>query len=264
VKTLKSTVLAEGFYLLEGPRWNNGVLWMSDMVGRKVYQLALDGRVEIMAKVPHRPSGLGFLPDGTLLVASMRDRRVLRLENGHLVCHADLGDLAVGEINDMVVDRQVRAYVGSFDWHAGARDRFKKARLILITPEGKARVVASDLAFPNGCIVAPDQKRLVLAETFGCRLTTFDIGEDGSLSGRRLFSGLGKVSPDGICMDAEGAVWVAATRRPMFVRVLEGGHITHVVKVPNRQAVACALGGADGRTLYCLIREADIERRYTD
>lgn len=184
MKTLKTTVLAGGFYLLEGPRWNKDVLWMSDMIGRKVYQLALDGRVEIMAKVPHRPSGLGFLPDGTLLVASMRDRRMLRLENGHLVCHAELGDL-----NDMVVDRPGRAYVGSFDWHAGAPDCFKKARLILVTPEGKARVVASDLALPNGCIVAPDQKRLGLAETFGCRLSTFDISEDGSLSGRRLFAG---------------------------------------------------------------------------
>lgn len=140
MKTLKTTVLAEGFYLLEGARWHDGALWISDMVDCKVYRLALDGRVETMAEVGSRPSGLGFLPDGTLLIVSMRDRRVLRLEKGRLVCHADLDDLAVGEINDMVVDHRGRAYVGSFDWHAGAPDCFKGARLILIPPQGKPRV----------------------------------------------------------------------------------------------------------------------------
>lgn len=188
------------------------------MVGRKVDRLTLDGRVETIAEVACRPSRLGFLPDGTLLVASMRDRRVLRLENGIPVCHADLSHLASGDINDIVVDRRGRAYVGSSNWQAGAHNCFKEARLILITPQGKARVVASDLAFPNGCIITPDQTRPVLADTFGCRLTT--------------------------CLDAGGAVWVAATNRPIFVRVLEGERITRVVKVPNRQAVACTLGGA--------------------
>ncbi len=119
MKTLKTMVLAEGFNLLETPRWHDGALWMSDMVGREVYRLTLDGRVETIAEVACRPSGLEFLPDGTLLVASMRDRRVLRLENGIPACHADLSHLASGEINDMVVDRRGRAYVGSFDWHAG-------------------------------------------------------------------------------------------------------------------------------------------------
>jgi sugar lactone lactonase YvrE len=260
MKTLKTqTILTKGFDLLEAPRWHNGGLWMSDMVGRRVYRLALDGRIETIAEVAHRPSGLGFLPNGVLLIASMRDRRVLRLKNGHMVCHADLAHLAVGEINDMVVDRQGRAYVGSFDWQACAPGCFTSAHLILITPQGEARVVASDLAFPNGCIVTPDQKQLVLAETFGCRLITFDIGEDGSLSGRQLFADLGKVRPDGICLDAEGAVWVAATRRPMFVRVLKGGRITHVVKLPGRQAVACALGGADGHTFFGLTVGAEFE-----
>ena len=259
MKTLKTTVLAEGFYLLEGARWHDGALWMSDMVGRRVYQMAANGRIETMIEVECRPSGLGFLPDGALLIASMRDRRVLRLEKGHLLCHAELGHLAAGEINDMVVDRGGRAYVGSFDWQARAPDCFKGARLILISPEGKADIVASDFAFPNGCIVTADQKQLVLAETFGCRLTTFDIDADGSLSRRRLFANLGKLRPDGICLDAEGAIWVAATRRPMFVRVLEGGRITHVVKVPGRQAVTCALGGADGRTLFCLTVGVEFE-----
>jgi sugar lactone lactonase YvrE len=250
--TLKTTVLAEGFHFLESPRWRDEALWMSDMVRGRVYRLTIDGQVDVVAEIPQRPSGLGFLPDGTILIASMRDRRLLRRRDGAFICHADLGDLAMGELNDMIVDRRGRAYVGSFDWRTPVPRCFDQARLILVTPAGKTCIVAAGLAFPNGCVITADQKRLVLAETFGHRLIAFDIANDGGLSKRRLFADLGDIGPDGICLDAECAIWVAATCQPLFIRVQEGGRITHRLKVPGRQAVACILGGPSGRTLFCL------------
>jgi sugar lactone lactonase YvrE len=258
MKTLTTEVLADGFYLLQSPRWHTGHLWMSDVAGGTIYRLAMNGRIDVVAEVPHRPSGLGFLPDGTLLVVSMKNRSLLRLKNGTLSTHCDLSEMATGELNEMFVDSRGRAYVGSFDWSERVPRCFKEARLILVTPDGKPRVVASDFAFPNGCVMTPDQKHLILAETFARRLTMFDISDDGSLSGRRLLADLGKVRPDGICLDKEGGIWVAATQRPLFIRRL-GDRITHAVRVPRRQAVACALGGSNGSVLFCLTVSDDFE-----
>jgi sugar lactone lactonase YvrE len=173
-------LLAEGFFLLKAPRWHAGTLWMSDTAGRKVYCLDLDGKTRVVAEVPEGPFGLGFLTDGTPLVASILDRRILRLKKDRLVCHADLSQVTAGKLNDMIVDRLSRAYVCSFDFEASAPECFKTACVILITGKGKARVVADNLARPNGMAITGD-RQLLVAETFGHRLTTFKISADGSL-----------------------------------------------------------------------------------
>lgn len=252
----KTEVLADGFEFLEGPRWRDGRLWVSDFFAGQVFTLDADGRVETVVEVPGQPSGLGFLPDGTPLIVSMKERRVLRLENGELVCHAELGSLVTGDANDMVVDAQGRAYVGNlgFDLFGGAD--FRNANMVMVTPGGEARVVAEELEFPNGCVILPGGEVLVVAETFGHCLTAFDIAPDGTLSKRREFASLGDYGPDGICLDREGAIWVSAFDHGEFLRVLEGGTITHRIDVGDRHAVACQLGGSDGRTLFCLTCES--------
>ena len=252
---LKLDVLAEGFRLLEGPRWCDGRLWVSDIFGRTVHTIGVDGSTALVAQVPGQPSGLGFLPDGTLLIASMTDRRVLRLEDGDLVCHADLGPLVTGDLNDMVVDAQGRAYVGNlgFDVFGGAE--YRNANLIMVSPDGAPQIVAEDVEVPNGTAILPGGEVMIMAETKGHRLTAFNINPDGSLYGRRVFADLGDLGPDGICLDQEGAVWLGAFDEGVFVRVLAGGTITHRIDVGDRRAVACQLGGDDHRTLFCLTCE---------
>ena len=251
--------LIDGFRFLEGPRWHEGRLWMSDMGGGKVYTLSETGDLEAVVEVPNDPSGLGFMPDGTPLIVSMQDRRVLRLEQGRLVCHADLAPLVGERPNDMVVDRLGRAYVGTFGYDIVAGDDFRPANLVLVLPSGEARVVAEDMAFPNGTVILDGGEVLVVAESDGGRLTAFDIAADGSLSGRRLYADLGDQMPDGICLDREGGIWVSSFHDGAYLRVLEGGEVTDRVQVPGRRAVACQLGGSDGRTLFCLTCEATWE-----
>ncbi len=245
-------VFADGFTFLEGPRWRAGLLWVSDVNGKKVYTLAPDGSRTIMAEVPTRPSGIGFLPDGTPLVVSMKDRSLKRIVDGKLALHADISALVKGEINDMVVDKKGNAYVGSMGYDLFAGEEFKPGALVLVTAEGKAREVANGLHFPNGPVVTPDGKTLIVAESWGKRLTAFHIEDDGTLTGRRVFADLGDYTPDGITLDEEGCVWLAAFANDCFVRVKDGGEVTHVVKLPDRRAVACTLGGDDMKTLYCM------------
>ena len=251
-------LLIDGFRFLEGPRWHDGRLWMSDMGGGKVYTLSEAGDLEVVVDVPNDPSGLGFLPDGTPLIISMRDRRLLRLENGALVCHADLASLIGEKPNDMVVDRQGRAYVGNFGYDIEAEAAFQPANLVLVEPNGAARVVAEDLAFPNGTVILDGGETLVVAESDGARLTAFDIAAGGSLLNRRVYADLGDHVPDGICLDVKGGIWVSSFDDDVFLRVLEGGEITDRVPVSGRRAVACQLGGADQRTLFCLTSEASL------
>jgi sugar lactone lactonase YvrE len=225
---------------------------MSDMFGGKVHTVGMDGMVETVADVSAQPSGLGFMPDGTLLIASMKDRSLLRLEDGNLILHAQLGSLVTGDVNDMVVDAQGRAYVGNFGFDLFGGADYRNANLVMVSPTGEAQVVVEELEFPNGTVILPGGEVLIMAETWGHRLSAFNINSDGTLSDRRVFADLGEYGPDGICLDQEGAIWISAFNHGDYLRVLEGGAITHRVDVGDRRAVACQLGGEDGRTLFCL------------
>lgn len=241
--------IADRLAFPEAPRWHDGALWFSDFYTHKVHRIDADGRLQTVVEVPGQPSGLGWLPDGRLLVVSMEERRLLRLDGDKLTTVAELGALAPFACNDMVVDRHGRAYVGNFGFDMLNRAPAQTTVLLLVTPEGEMRVAADDLLFPNGCVITPDGTSLIVAETFGKRLTAFDIAADGSLHGRRVWAELGDVSPDGICLDAEGAVWVASPPTSEFLRVLEGGKIAARI-ASERQAIACTLGGPDRHTLY--------------
>lgn len=259
MENLTSRVLLGGLVFPEGPRWHDGKLWFSDIFAAKVMTVDPAGRSQEIVSVPELPSGLGFLPDGRLLIVSMRNRLLLRLDSDGLHTVADLSPLVSGDLNDMVVDAQGRAYVGNlgFDLLGGAEPR--PANLVLVTPDGKARVVADDLQFPNGAVISPDGKTLIVAETFANRLTAFTVAPDGSLSQRRVFAELGERTPDGICLDAGGAVWVSSFGTDEFVRITEEGTVTHRVPVSGKRAVACMLGGEGRRTLFLLTAETSFE-----
>ena len=241
----------KGLAFPESPRWHDGALWFSDFYTRHVSRATPDGRVEAVVEVPGQPSGLGWLPDGRLLVVSMNDRRLLRLDGDSLVEVAVLSALAAAPCNDMLVDGQGRAYIGNFGFDLQSRAPFAATSLIMVTPDGAARVVATDMHFPNGTVLTPDGRTLIVGESYGQRLTAFDVQADGSLAHRRVWAQLhGKgVGPDGICLDAEGAVWLASPVTREVLRVREGGEITDRIAT-SEQAVACMLGGADRRTLF--------------
>jgi len=251
----ETRVLLDGLAFPECPRWHDGRLWLSDQLGGQVMTVDLSGHTEIVVRVPGLPSGLGWLPDGRLLVVSTKDRRLLRLDPGSLVEVADLHNLASYHCNDMVVDRQGRAYIGHFGFDYYSQP-FAPADIILVTPDGHARVVAEQLAFPNGTVITPDGDTLIVAETFGFSLTAFDIQTNGSLSGRRLWASTSPAMPDGICLDAEGAIWIASPITQEVVRIQEGGQVANSISV-SRQAFACMLGGPDLRTLFILTAESD-------
>ena len=245
----QADVLVDGLTLPEGMRWRNGKLWFSDLLASRIMTVDLTGRTEALGEVPGHPSGLGFTPDGKLLVVSMRDSRLLRLEPEGLVEAANLSRLVRAYCNDMVVDSAGRAYVGDvgFDRHAGEAPR--KGALVRVDPDGLMCVAADEVDFPNGAVISPDGRTLIVAETFGRLLSAFDIDESGALAHRRVFARIDG-TPDGIALDAEGAIWVADYLGHRILRVREGGQVTRVIDTGERNAFACALGGPDGRTLF--------------
>ncbi|PKS06072.1 hypothetical protein jhhlp_007906 [Lomentospora prolificans] len=257
--------IVKGLTYAEGPRWRGGRLWFVDFYSFRVISVAEDGsdfRVE--AEVPQQPSGLGWLPNGLLLVVSMRDGKVLRREaDGTLVVHADASSHIGGHLNDMVVDNQGRAYVGNFGFDLMGGNDLAPTRLLRIDPDGTISVVAEDLWFPNGAVITDDGVLLV-NETFGNRITAFDIAADGTLTNRRVWASFGEqvpdlsqkkafeylsIGPDGCTLDAEGALWIADVFGRRLLRVKEGGEILEQIDIGSG-VFACALGGADGRTLY--------------
>ena len=255
MKALTSTtVLADKFAFLEGPRWRDNKLWVSSMYANTVYALSEDGQREKVVTLNDHPSGLGWLPDGTLIIVSMHEQKLLKLVNNALQEHSDISHLVNSPINDMVIDKKGNAYVGNVGFNFFEGEKFKPTNLVLVKPNGAAREVAQGLAVPNGPVVTPDGKTLVVAESWGKKLSAFDIAEDGSLSGQRVWADLkGLASPDGICMDAEGAIWVANFTGHNFIRVEEGGNISHRVNIDtDRAPVACTLGGSNGCTLFML------------
>jgi len=257
---LKTDTLLGDIAFGEGPRWRDERLYFSDMHSQQVLTVDMDGRREEICTVPNDPSGLGWTPDGKLLVVSMQDRRLLRLEDsGDLTQVADLSSLATWHCNDMLVDAQGRAYIGNFGWdlHGGGDEM--NAALVLVTPEGEVSVAADDLEFPNGTVLTDDGRTLVIGETMGRRLTAFDVADDGTLSNRRVWAQFEDILPDGIALDAEGAIWVASPISHAAFRVREGGEITHKVEVET-QTFACMLGGPERRHLMiCTAGSSDPE-----
>jgi sugar lactone lactonase YvrE len=245
------TLLADGLVFAEGPRWSRDRLWFSDMHGEAVRTVDLRGRLEAVAELPGRePSGLGFLPDGTLLVVSMLEPEILRVEGQEVTVHADLSRLVKDRCNDMVVDSRGNAYVGTYPPVSDPR-----GVLVLVEPDGSARIVAEDVVFPNGCVIADDGRRLIVAESLGRRFSEFDIAGDGSLTGRRVFAECAPYGPDGICIDTEGALWAAMPLAHEFQRIARGGEILERISMGERLAIACTLGGPELRTLFLLTAE---------
>lgn len=260
-----ATVLAEGFSFLESPRWHDGRLFASDFFNRRV--LAFDDRFAATAicHTPGQPSGIGWLPSGSLLVSSMLDRRILRFEDGRFSEHANLGDLASWHCNDMTVDEAGRAYVGNFGWDDTASDRIQTTDIHCVEPDGRVGVAATDLIFPNGMAISADGTTFYVAETFAARITAFDrAAGDGTLSNRRTWASFateettslaaicasGVPLPDGIALDAEGMLWIGDAGGRAALRVAEGGQIIDAVSSGDQAAYAVALGGADRQTLY--------------
>ena len=238
----------------ESPRWYNGRLWFSDFGAQEVVAVDLEGKKEVIAHVPGAPMGLGFLPDGRLLIVSMRDGLLLRREhNGKLVVHADLSKLSPYPWSDLVVDGQGNAYIGNLGFNF-PEGEFAPGILALVTPDGSVQQVADGCTFPNGMVVTPDNSMLILAETYGHRLTAFDIDATGHLANRRVWADLSDGSPDGICLDAENAVWYADVPARQCVRVRQGGERVQTIDL-DRGCFACMLGGVERRTLFLMAAE---------
>jgi len=250
-----TTTLIDGLCFAEGPRWRDGKLWFSDMHAHQVCTVDLEGNMEAIVQVLGQPSGLGWLPDGRMLVVSMVDRKLMVYGNGELSEFADLSNLATYHCNDMVVDSAGRAYIGNFGFDFGKGDDPVPAELVLVTPDGKARVVADDLAFPNGTVITPDNKTLIVGETMAARLTAFNIEQDGSLSNRRTWAQLDGPVPDGICLDSAAGIWLASPMSDEVVRVLEGGEVTDRIGLDSH-GIACTLGGPDNRRLFILTSQS--------
>src|SRR5947209_5956603 len=259
-----STVLSDQSYL-ECPRWHEGRIWVSDFYTHQVLSAHEDGSdLRQEAEVPGQPSGLGWLPDGRLLVISQHDNRLLRRESdGSLVPHADLSAHVTGEANDMVVDEQGRAFVGNFGFDLMAGAPVAPTVLLRVDPDGVVTQVADDMWFPNGSVIT-DESVLLVDETFGNRITAFDIGADGALENRRVWASFGAlptdrdvqaalgqlaVAPDGCGLDAEGALWIADALGGRVLRIREGGDVLEELSV-GTGVFACMLGGDDGRTLF--------------
>jgi sugar lactone lactonase YvrE len=236
--------LANGFCFGEGPRWFEGLLWFSDMLGEAVHTADLRGSLTTLPLPGHCPSGLGFRPDGSLLIASTEDRQVLRYDGDTVVTIADLAHLAPANLGDMVVDDAGRAYIGCQAFSGGV--------IVRLDPDDSATVVAEDLDFPNGMVITDDRKTLILAESTGRRLSAFTIRDDGGLTDRRIFADGLDGPPDGIALDAEGGVWASMTLAHQFERITEGGVVTDRIDMGERVAIACALGGPERRTLFLL------------
>jgi sugar lactone lactonase YvrE len=258
---LESSVLVRDLHFGEGPRWHGGRLWFSDFYDQAIKSVNQDGAVRIEHVIDDRPSGLGWLPDGRLLVVAMHRRQVLRLDSGGFTLHADLSAITAFHCNDMVVDADGRAYVGEFgfDLDAELSERgmmavlaeHPTATLAMVEPDGRVHKASSGMHFPNGTVITPDGRTLIVAETLAMCLTAFDREPSGALTNRRVWATLGMRAPDGICLDADGNVWVANAIAPECVLVAPGGRIVSTVRT-SQPCFACMLGGPDRRTLYMM------------
>ena len=254
--TKRTTILMDGLTFGEGPRWHEEKFYFSDFYSHKVFSLDMDGNSEVIVEVPAQPSGLGWMPDGTMLIVSMKDKKLLSFNKNTLSEVADLSNLAGFHCNDMVVDDQGNAYIGNFGFNTYSGEEIRPANLILVRPGEDPCLAADDLLFPNGTVITPDGKTLIVGETYAARLTAFDINQDATLSNRRVWADFtldadeGDIPmPDGMCLDAEGAIWVASPSTAEVIRVREGGVILDRISVETN-AYACMLGGDDLKTLF--------------
>jgi len=254
--TKRTTILMDGLTFGEGPRWHEEKFYFSDFYSHKVFSLDMEGNSEVIVEVPAQPSGLGWMPDGTMLIVSMKDKKLLSFNNNTLSEVADLSNLAGFHCNDMVVDDQGNAYIGNFGFNTYSGEEIRPANLILVRPGEDPCLAADDLLFPNGTVITPDGKTLIVGETYAARLTAFDINQDATLSNRRVWADFtldadeGDIPlPDGMCLDVEGAIWVASPSTAEVIRVREGGVILDRIPVETN-AYACMLGGEDLKTLF--------------
>ncbi|MGB3285144.1 SMP-30/gluconolactonase/LRE family protein [Mycolicibacter algericus] len=238
------TRLAGGFCFGEGPRWFEGLLWFSDMLGEALHTVDLHGSMTTVALPGHTPSGLGFRPDGSLLIASAHDRQVLCYDGDAISTIADLSEHAPADLGDMVIDTAGRCYIGSQAYSGGV--------IVRVDPDAGVHTVATDLDFPNGMVITPDGGTLIVAESIGRRLTAFSVGADGGLGDRRVFADGLDGPPDGITLDAAGGVWTSMTLAHQFERITRGGTVTQRIDIGERAAIACTLGGPKRRTLFLL------------
>ena len=249
---MKVATLLTGRGLVEAPRWHGGRLYFSDWSAGEVLAVGPGGQSEVIARVKSLPLCTAWLPDGRLVIVSSPDGKLLRREpDGTLVLHADLGRPGW---NDIVIDGRGNAYVNGAGFSPAAGEAFRPGSVSLVTPDGRVREVADDIAFPNGMAVTADNATLIVADSYRHRLVAFDIGPDGGLSGRRVWADLGTGTPDGICLDAENAVWYADVPAKRCVRVAEGGTVLEVIEL-DRGGFACTLGGPAGTTLFITAAE---------
>ena len=254
-----TVTLIENLVFPEGPRWHEGALWFSDMHQHKVFHLVPGEPLAEVASFDDRPSGLGFLEDGTPVVVLMRSCRLVRFGPRGQHLHCDLAPLGGTHLNDMVMAGNGNAYVGLRHHTASASDRVSPESVVLVRPDGSHQIVAEDMWGPNGSAISPDGRTLVVAETRAGRISAFTIAADGTLSDRRVFAQMDG-APDGLCLDAEGAVWVGNVFNGRFERIVEGGEVVQTIQVADgKWAVACVLGDADRRTLMMLTAHETVE-----
>jgi sugar lactone lactonase YvrE len=255
-----TTTLVDGLYFGEGPRWHEGRLWFSDFHAHAVKSIDEAGEIRTELELDDQPSGLGWLPDGRLLVVAMKERAVRRLDPEGLVLHADISALTAHLCNDMVVDAQGSAWVGNFgfDLDADLKARGLEvlsdhpvANLVRVDADGTVHLAARDMHFPNGSVITADGKTLIVAETLAGCLTAFTINGDKSLTDRRVWAGLEGLAPDGICLNKDNQIWVANALAPEVVLVAEGGEIVQRVAT-SQPCYACMLGGEDEKTLFAV------------
>ena len=266
--TRPTRLLCDGIYFGEGPRWHDGRLWFSDFFARAVKSTSPAGDLRTEFTIDDQPSGLGWMPDGSMLVVSQVKRKLLRrTSDGTISIHADLSGVATFHCNDMVVDATGRAYIGNFGFDLdkelearGAESVIAShgtANLACVTPDGKVSVAATDMHFPNGSVITPDGKTLIVGETLGGCLTAFDIGRDGALANRRQWAPTWPRIPDGIALDAKNRIWIANPIAPECALIAEGGEVVEVIET-GQPCYACMLGGPEGKTLFMLTAPTSI------
>ncbi len=254
------TPVLTGLAFAEGPRWHDGALFISDIFGRQVWRVVPGETPEVIHQVPGLPSGLGWLPDGRMVIVAMRERRLLVAEpGGALREYADLSGVVAGDCNDMVVDSVGRCYVGNFGYDLLGGAERRPTGVVFVDEAGRAELLAGDLWFPNGLAISADGRTLLVAETRGSRISAFAIRADGTLGDRRTFAEFDETGPDGMCLDAEGALWVASPSTGELIRVAADGQVVARLDPPQGAAQACMLGGPDGRSLFVCSTPTHIE-----